>query len=121
LTLISIEENQLTLLRQLKFKFFFISVVAKCLEPILKRHVDLETVAFTEDASRFPPNTLTSLAAVWTPTVRKVLSFTVAQLPASEFQKRYSEEGLLDEVSAKVGALLYVAEGNDPICQIIAD
>lgn len=49
--LVTIEERQLVLFRNLRFKTFLISVTAKCLESILSERVDLSQIAFTPEAS----------------------------------------------------------------------
>lgn len=109
-TLISIEEQQLTLLRSLKFKYFLISLVGRCLETLLGRKVDLETVGFVAEKSNVKNNTMLSLAALWSPVVQAVLSFAVTNLTLEGFSKRATKDALLEEVAKQVNGLLYVSK-----------
>ena len=45
-SIIDIETNQLVLLRNLRFKYFLISVIGKCLQVILGKNVDLTQIGF---------------------------------------------------------------------------
>lgn len=98
-SIISIEEEQLALLRNLRFKSFLIAVVAKALETVLGRKIDPETVAFSPQASKASVNSLVSLVATWSPVVESVLSFLVTQVNASDFSKRFAEDGYLESVA----------------------
>lgn len=109
-TLISIEEQQLTLMRSLKFKYFLISLVGRCLETLLGHKVDLEIIGFTAEKSNAKNNTLLSLAALWSPAVQAVLSFAVTNLTLESFSKRAAEDALLEEVAKQVNGLLYVSK-----------
>ncbi|MFZ1009934.1 MAG: AIPR family protein [Candidatus Sulfotelmatobacter sp.] len=109
-TIISIEEQQLALLRNLKFKYFFISLVGRCLETLLGRKVDLETIAFTVDVSNAKANTLLSLAALWSPVIQAILSFAVTGLTLETFSARGAEDTLLEEIAKQVNGLLYVSK-----------
>jgi len=109
-SIISIEEEQLALLRNLRFKSFFIAVVARTLETVLGRKIDPETVAFSSDVSRASNNTLVSLVAAWSPVVDSVLSFLVTQVNASDFSKRFAEDGYLESVAKPVSGFIYASK-----------
>ena len=109
-SIIGIEEEQLTLLRNLRFKSFFIAVVAQALETVLGRRIDPETVAFSPDASKASNNTLVDLVATWSPVVDSVLSFLVTQVNATDFSKRFAEDGYLDSVAKPVSGFLYASK-----------
>ncbi len=109
-SIIGIEEEQLTLLRNLRFKSFFIAVVANSLETVLGRKIDPETVAFSPDAAKASTNTLVSLVAAWSPVVDSVLSFLVTQVNATDFSKRVAEDGYLDSVAKPVSGFLYASK-----------
>jgi hypothetical protein len=103
------------LLRNLRFKYFFISVVAKTLEEILGKKVDLETIAFSPEAAKAENNSLVALVAAWSPLVESVLSYIGAQVNAADLAKQIAEEDALDNVSKPVGAMLYASRNNLPI------
>jgi hypothetical protein len=106
-TIISLEEAQLSLLRNLRFKSFLIAVVARCLESILGRKVDFETVAF--NAANVKGNSLYALAAIWSPIVEAVLSFVATQIDSVTFAARSGEEELVETVAKQVSAILYAS------------
>jgi hypothetical protein len=108
--IISLEEDQLALLRNLRFKNFLISVIGRCLEPVLNRKVDLETVTFTSEAANAGNNSLVALAAAWTPVVEAIISFVATKITAPEFTAREADEALVEEVSKHVSALLYASK-----------
>jgi hypothetical protein len=110
--IISLEEEQLALLRNLRFKQFLIAVVARTLETVLGRKVDVNTVAFTPDAAKAASNSLLGLAARWTPLVETILSFVSTKVTPAELSKRFFEEGFLDEVAKHVGVLLLASKAS---------
>jgi hypothetical protein len=111
-SILSIEEEQLALLRNLRFKSFLVAVVANVLETVLGRKVDPETVAFTPHAAKAANYSTAALTAFWSPVVEQVLSFLGTQVNASDFSKRFSEDGYLESVARPVGAYIYAAKAN---------
>jgi hypothetical protein len=107
-SIITIEQEQLSLFRSLRFKSFFIAVMARCLEAILGRKVDAETIGFSTAAAS--QNSLYALIAAWSPIVETVLSFITTRMNLSQFAERSAEEALVDEVARDVGAILYVSK-----------
>ena len=63
------------LLRNLKFKYFLMAMVAKCVEIVLGKKVDVETVAFSPEASKKDKNSIIELVASWSSVVETVLVF----------------------------------------------
>jgi hypothetical protein len=106
-SIISLEEGQLSLLRNLRFKSFLIAVVARCLEAIVGRKVDFETIAFS--AASAQGNSLYALAAIWSPIVEAVLSFVATQIDATTFSELSGEDSLVDTVAKQVSAILYAS------------
>jgi hypothetical protein len=117
-SIISLEESQLALLRNLRFKSFLISVIARCLESILGRKVDFETVAFA--LSSVKGTSLYALVAAWSPIVEAVLSFVATQIDASAFAARSSEDDLAESVAKQVSAILYASRKSLPFDNFIA-
>ena len=74
-TIIGVEEQQLALLRNLRFKAFFIAVVAEVFKSVIMRKVDSLTVAFKPDVAMADANSLVELTAKWGPIVDQILSF----------------------------------------------
>jgi hypothetical protein len=112
-SIITIERDQLDLFRSLRFKSFFIAVTARCLEAVLGRTVDVETIAFSTEAAK--QNTLYALVAAWSPVVETILSFVTTRLNISEFIQRASDEKLVDDVAKNVGAIIYASRKALPI------
>lgn len=110
--IISMEEEQLALLRNLRFKQFFIAVIARTLEPILGQKIDLQAVGFLPDAAHIKANSLLALVARWTPIVEAELAFAATRVNSAEFAVRASEEEYLDEVVKHVGSLLYAGKAS---------
>jgi hypothetical protein len=107
-SIISIEEDQLSLLRNLRFKPFLVAIVAKTLETILGRKIHPEAVSFSPEAAKAENNTLIALVASWSPVVEAVLSFISAQITATDFARRIAdEEDIVENVAKPVNAMLY--------------
>lgn len=110
--IISLEEDQLALFRNLRFKHFLIAVVAKSLETILGRKVDRETVAFAPSTAKASQNSLVDLTAQWTQVVEAVLSYLATKVAAADFATKVTEDSFLEEVSKHVSALLYAGKAS---------
>ncbi len=117
-SIITIEEQQLSLFRSLRFKSFLIAVMARCIEPILGRRVDVETIAFSQEASK--SNTLFALVAEWSPVVETVLSFITTRIDLSKFVERAADESLVEEISKDVSAILYASKKSLPFDSFVA-
>ncbi len=109
-TIIGVEEEQLALLRNLRVKPFFIAVVSRALETVLGRKIEVESVAFSPNASKATSNSLFALVAAWSPVVDAVLSFLATQVNTTDFSKRFAEDGYLESVAKPVNGLLYAAK-----------
>ncbi len=120
--IITLEEAQLSLLRNLRFKSFLVAVVARCLESILGRKVDYETVAFRSESVQ--GNSIYALAASWSAVVEAVLSFVATQIDSAGFGARSGEEELVETVAKHVSAILYAGRKSlpfDDFVSMIAD
>jgi len=110
-----VEEKQLALLRNLRFKQYFIGIVSAVFENILGRKIDPETIAFSPTAAKVANNSLVALVASWSKIVEVVLSFVASQISAEDFSKRFGDEDILVSVAGTVGALLYSQRENLPV------
>jgi hypothetical protein len=108
--IISIEEQQLYLLRNLRFKYFFIAVIAQCLETIVGKKVDKETIAFSGEAADGRTHSLTELTTMWLPIVEDVLSLLTTQVTAEGLAQRLSEDNIVEEICKGFNALLYTTK-----------
>jgi hypothetical protein len=107
--LIAIEDKQLTLLRNLNFKPYLISVIARSLETIVGRACDVHTASFKPDAAK--GTVVTELAVRWAPIVEAVLPLLTAVFDRDTFFRKLStEQDYLDAVKAQLDAML-VATG----------
>ncbi|MCA3365286.1 MAG: hypothetical protein INF79_06675, partial [Roseomonas sp.] len=113
-TLISVEANQLALLRNLNFKPFLITAIANSLETVVGRYCDSLTASFTPEAVK--GTVLTDLSARWLPIVESVLPLLTAFVqPETFFKKLSSESDFLGKTKAQLDAML-VATGQPEKC-----
>ncbi|MBA1141842.1 AIPR family protein [Mesorhizobium neociceri] len=123
-SIIKIEEDQLSLLRNLRFKSFLIAVVSQVLESITLKKVDPLTVAFQPDVAQAKNSSLVDLTAMWGPVVDHVLSLVSTQVTPSSLSENFSEDTFLPAVAKAVGALLYAGKAADQhagFSKVIAD
>ena len=78
--LIKAQEKQLRIARSVRFKYFFMAVVAASLEATLKRKVSAEHVSFSAAASNSKSHTIEELAAKWLPVVSSLFSLLATQI-----------------------------------------
>ncbi|NJO66193.1 MAG: hypothetical protein HC832_00975 [Leptolyngbyaceae cyanobacterium RM1_405_57] len=111
--LVSIEEKQLYLFRNLRFKTFLIAVTAKCLESVIGEKVDLLQVAFTPEASKNSNKSINDLAALWLPVVTAVLAYATGAID-KDLSEILSEENALENIAGKVSTAIYTNQAITP-------
>ena len=104
-SLISVESDQLALMRNLRFKPFFIALMAVTIETALGKHCDPQTVAFAPYAAK--SSSLIELTARWAPLVDSLMALVTASGEAKEFGSRLSDEGYIPSLAKQVNALLH--------------
>lgn len=108
-SLLSIEERQLKLLRNLNFKPFLLSVIAASLEVIVGRPLDPLKVAFSKESAS--GSSLSELVARWLPVVEAILPLLVSLPNIEDFYRNLrSDETYAANVKAQMDAML-VATG----------
>jgi AIPR protein len=110
--IIALEAEQLTLMRNLRFKFFFISLMARVLEVVLGRKIDVDTVAFSPDAASSKKNRLVDLVASWSPSVEAVLSYAGTFLSTTDLARKIAEENAVEQVYKQLEALVYAGRSS---------
>lgn len=122
-TIIKLEEDQLALLRNLRFKAFLIAITAQVLEAVVLKKIDVQTVAFREDMAKLDVNSLVELIAAWGPLVDQILSFVSTQVTPQTLSEKFSDESFLPTVAKTVSALLYSgkSEQHATFAAMIAD
>jgi hypothetical protein len=105
--LIALEEQQLTLLRNLRFKYFFMSVLARSLEPIVGWPVDLGTVAYLPEVAKTTSNSFTSLVAAAVPVVTSVLTLLCTQVKVDNLSEVIARENTSETLASTISALIY--------------
>lgn len=88
------------------------AMVAKCVEIVLGKKVDVETVAFSPEASKKDKNSIIELVASWSSVVETVLVFLASQLQPEKLSEQISDEAFLETVAKPVCALLYTSRNN---------
>src|SRR5262249_43518761 len=71
-SLLAVETEQLALMRNLRFKSFFVALVAATIETALGKRCDAQTIGFSPDAAK--GHSLVELTARWSPVVDTLLA-----------------------------------------------
>jgi hypothetical protein len=113
-SIITIEEEQLRLLRNLKFKYFLVSIIASVMETIVGKKLNKETVAWSPDIFKNRNKSIIDLTAAWSPIVESVITFLTTQVESRTLSDLIVKEEALENVSKNVGALLYSNRNYQP-------
>ncbi len=112
-TIIEIERRQLTLLRNLRFKYFLISVIGRSLDVLLGREVDIGQIGFTAEYSKQANKSLNDLTAEMSAVVNLMVTYTAGLVP-TEFSEFVRGEDALKSVADGVQSLIYASEAANP-------
>ncbi len=110
-TIIDIEDAQLILLRNLRFKYFLMAVIGKCLPVIMGKNVDLDQIGLTPEYANVNNKSLNDVIAELIPLINIVLTYTASSI-AKDFSEVIREEGILDKMSKQVSSIIYAS--NNP-------
>lgn len=99
------ESIQVSLFRNLKFKMFFIAVIAECLEIIVDFKVDKKKIAFTDEFSKAE---LEIMKERWKIFAKSVLSFMVAKLNNLDINVYIQDKEKFISLCRKIKALFNV-------------
>ncbi len=108
-TIISLEEKQLSLLRNLRFKYFFMSILARTLEPIIGMRVDAGAIAYQPVAAQANSNSLTSLVAQTLPVITSILSLVCTQLQPETLSEHLTKDDGVEGIATTVSGLMCAA------------
>lgn len=108
-TLIALEEQQLALLRNLRFKFFFLSILARSLEPIMGRPVDIKTVAYLPKTAISSESSFTSLVATALPVINSILTLLCTEVNSGNLPEIMAQENIVASLASKISAMMYAA------------
>lgn len=111
--LVSFDEKQNLLFRNLRFKTFLIAIIGRCLESVLGEKVDPEQVSFTPDAAEASNKSINDLIAVWLPVVTTVLAYVTGSID-KDLSEILSEENALGSISNKVSTAIYANQATNP-------
>ena len=103
--LIKAKESHLRYGRHVKFKYFFMSIVAASLESLINRQVSLADVRFTIDASSARNFTISELTNKWKPVVESVLALTIPLIqgdPGETFSSTSEKERISKTVESLI-------------------
>ncbi|ASG23835.1 AIPR family protein [Nitrospirillum viridazoti] len=104
-SLLQVESDQLSLMRNLKFKAFFTAMVASTIETALGKKCDAQTIGFSHEASM--SNTLVELIARWSPVVDTLLALITATDSVKDFGVMLSDDTFIPNLAKQVNALLH--------------
>jgi hypothetical protein len=112
-SIIDLEKKQLSLLRNLRFKYFFISVFGKTLDVLLGKNVDLNQVGFTPNYCKLSNKTVNDLIAELTPIINLVLTYSSTLIKA-EYTDYFRSEENANIISEQVKSIIYAQEATNP-------
>ena len=107
-TLIKVEENQLALMRNLRFKAFFVSMMAATIETAIGKKCDAQTIGFTPEAAK--AHSLLELTARWAAVVETLLALLTGNAETQAFSTSLSDENYMQGLSNKINAMLQAME-----------
>ncbi|WP_417414956.1 AIPR family protein [Hoeflea sp.] len=111
-TLISVEEKQIALLRNLNFKPFLMAVIANSLEVIVGVRCDPLTVGFKPSQAK--NKSVAELSARWLPVIDSILPLLTAVVePDTFFRKLSTEANFLANVKTQTDAMLTATSAAD--------
>jgi len=108
-TLISVEDQQLRLLRNLRFKYFLLAIVASSLESALGTKVDPDNVGFTKDAASKGNYTLVELVAACSPLVNGILTLLAGQMSETDLSDVMGDEKRVEALEKTIQSLVYTS------------
>lgn len=100
--LIKAQEKELRIARNVRFKYFFMAIIASSLEAALKRKISAEHISFSEKTSNSKSFTVEELANKWQPVVSSLFSLLASQItkdPAEVLSDSSNVAGLSDTLS----------------------
>ena len=110
-TIIDIENSQLILLRNLRFKYFLISVIGKCLPVILGKNIDIGQIGLTPEYANQKNKSFNDITAELLPLINIILTYTANSI-TKDFSEVIREDNILDTISKQVSAIIYAS--NNP-------
>jgi hypothetical protein len=111
--LVSFDEKQILLFRNLRFKTFLIAVIGRCLESIIDETVDLGQIGFTPDAAKASNKSINDLIAIWLPVVTTILAYVTGTID-KDLSEILSEDNALESISSKVSTAIYANQATNP-------
>ncbi len=112
-SIIELELKQLVLLRNLRFKYFFISVFGKTLDVILGKNVDLGQIGFTPNYCKSDNKSINDLIAEITPIISLVLTYSSTFI-TEDFSEFIRKENIVKVLSDQVKSIIYAQESANP-------
>lgn len=105
--LIAVEEQQLAFMRNLRFKAYFLALMAATIETAIGKKCDPLTVGFAPETAK--GQTLLDLAARWTPLVETLLALITALPEAGEFGSNMGNDEFFQKLTSQLNALLHAS------------
>lgn len=99
------EVAKLALFRNLKFKMFFIAIIAECLEGIVDFKVNKKTIALTESAAK---DDIELIKDKWKKFIDNVLTILVSQVKVEEINEFVGDKDKFEQLCRTLKALITV-------------
>ncbi len=103
------DKVKITLFRNLKFKMFFITIIADCLESIINSSVDKKTVSISKDYADKPLNEVINL---WIKAVNIVLTALVGTLNSDDINDYLNNKDKYNELRKGIATLISMLKVN---------
>ena len=104
-SLLTVEAEQLALMRNLRFKPFFVSLVAVTIETAIGKRCDAQTIGFSPQAAK--DHSFVELVARWAPVVDTLLALVTASEIAKDVSTNLADENFIPVLAKQINALLY--------------
>ena len=93
----------------MKFKSFFVALIAATIETALGKKCDPQTVAFSPQASK--ESSLIELVARWAPLVDTLLALVTATDDTKDFGGKLSDDQYIPALAKQMNAMLHAMGG----------
>lgn len=111
-TVLEDDKVKVSLFRNLKFKMFFVSMIADCLQAIVSFNVDKSKIAFSDT---FAKEELESQINIWYFFVDSVLTMLIAKLGDEDINDYIDDKNKYNELASDVCTLLKISYKSNPV------
>jgi len=97
------DKRKLSLFRNLKFKMFFISIIADCLESVIDSAIDKNRVAISKD---YAVKSIDEIKNNWIPPINIILSALVGKINDSDINDYINNKNAYNDLCSDISSLI---------------